>query len=181
MRHVYKCQCKLYRYRLWRTWDKDKPPMVFVMMNPSTADEMHDDPTIARCQGFAQRDGFGGVEIFNVFPLRSTDPKGLLDGIAGPFADENERTLQAIPATVFNEPKKLPAIVVAWGVRVGGRKLVEHYRKAASIVNAASVMIGSHVCCLGTTKDGSPRHPLYVHGDTKLVPWDAVSYLKEKE
>src|SRR5690606_14314462 len=69
--------CGTYRYRLWRIWDTDKPLLLWIMLNPSTADDKQLDPTCARCQKWAQTWGYGGFMVANVFALRSTDPKGL--------------------------------------------------------------------------------------------------------
>lgn len=68
--------CRRYRYRLWRTWG-DAAPAVFVMLNPSTADEIENDPTVERCERRARAMGFGGLRVANIFSLRSTDPTAL--------------------------------------------------------------------------------------------------------
>ena len=70
--------CKKYRYSLTRIWDEDKPNVMFVMLNPSTADEKNDDPTIRRCINFAKDFGAGGIYVVNLFPLRATNPNELL-------------------------------------------------------------------------------------------------------
>jgi hypothetical protein len=72
--------CRTYRYRLWRQWDADLAPVVWVMLNPSTADESADDPTIRKCIGFAQRWGYGGIEVVNLYAYRSPDPRQLKKG-----------------------------------------------------------------------------------------------------
>jgi hypothetical protein len=149
--------CGAYRYRLWRVWNDCLPLMVFVMLNPSTADADVDDPTVRRCMGFARRDGFGGIEVLNVFALRSTDPKHLL-AHSDPGGPENEAyLLGASKASTFGR------LVVAWGREIGTKRLAKHYGSARAICRAQSAF------CLGLTKDGHPRHPLYVPGDEPLV------------
>ena len=82
-----------YRYRLWRRWDRSRAVVAFVMLNPSTADAMHDDPTIRRCVGFARAWGFGGVDVVNLFALRATDTRALRKA-ADPIGPANDRHLR---------------------------------------------------------------------------------------
>ena len=89
---------RAYRYTLHRIWDKDKPLCGFIMMNPSTADENHLDPTLKRCKYFAREWDYGGMAIANIFALRSTDPKGLLE-VADPIGPENDAAI----LSVYNE------------------------------------------------------------------------------
>ncbi len=165
--------CKVYRYALHRIWDRTKPLMVFVMMNPSTANDVDDDPTIRRCMSFAKREGYGGISVKNVFALRSPYPKSLLE-IDDPFGPENEQHLlnACLDARVlvpnvegWPEAKAWPKIVVAWGNRFGGARLEKWYDKAVDALR------GLTVYCLGTNAGGEPKHPLYVHGKTPLIPW----------
>src|SRR5687768_16866498 len=81
--------CRTYRFELWRIWDEDGPKLNVIGLNPSTADENLDDPTIRRCIGFARDWGFGGLVMTNLFAYRSTDPKGLaaVDDPVGPNND----------------------------------------------------------------------------------------------
>jgi len=67
----------LYRWRLWRLWDASRPRLLWVLLNPSTADARDDDPTLRRCVGYAVRWGYGAVDLVNLFALRSTDPRAL--------------------------------------------------------------------------------------------------------
>jgi hypothetical protein len=75
-------ECRTYRYALWRIWDQTVPYAMFIGLNPSTADESNDDPTLTRCMGFAKSWGYGGVCMANLFALRSTDPTALKTVIA---------------------------------------------------------------------------------------------------
>lgn len=145
-------QCGRYRYRLDRRW-ADGPTCGFVMLNPSTADATEDDPTIRRCIGFAKREGCGALTVVNLFPFRATKPADLwaTDPLIriGPAQGEVEFH-QAIRGSDL--------IVAAWGADTRG---AEHW-----IVHRW----GKQMLCLGKTKNGQPRHPLYVKGDTPLVP-----------
>lgn len=80
-----------YRYQLSRCWDETKPRILFIMLNPSTADANIDDPTIRRVISFAKSWGYGGVYVGNLFAFRSTDPKGLKQ-IADPVGENNMST-----------------------------------------------------------------------------------------
>jgi hypothetical protein len=151
--------CGRYRYHLWRRWDSSLPVMVFVMLNPSTADASQDDPTIRRCIGFAKRDGFGAISVRNVFALRATNPRELLT-VADPFGPENEDCL-----INSRRVSMMTRLVAAWGSKIGGKRLLGYYQRAA----VACAINQSY--CLGVTKDGDPRHPLYLRNDAPLVRW----------
>jgi hypothetical protein len=143
-----------YRYRLWRVWNDALPRVAFVLLNPSTADADRDDPTIRRCVGFARAWGFGGVEVVNLFAYRATHPADLrrcaaADG-GDPVGPENDAHL----AAVFSAAG---LVVAGWGVH--GSLLGR-----AAAVRAAGLLPASAVC-LGCTKSGEPRHPLYVRAD----------------
>lgn len=142
--------CRRYRYTLSRTWDAASPPLVFIGLNPSTADETTDDPTIRRCIGFARRDGFGGIVMLNLFALRSTDPAALSDASdpVGPWNDDQ----------IFAACKGR-TVVAAWGVHgtLRGRDKV-----------VRRLLAGVDLRCLGRTKEGNPRHPLYLRADAPL-------------
>lgn len=150
--------CGTYRYTLSRQWGNRSPTTCllrkagFIMLNPSTADAEIDDPTIRRCIGFAKAWGKDGVDIVNVYALRSTDPKALWQH-NDPVGPENDRYIQ--DWVHYCSP-----IVAAWGAHAKP----ERVQRVLEIVRAHSVPL----YCLGTTKAGAPRHPLYVKGDTQL-------------
>lgn len=151
-------ECRCYRYRLWRSWGDRDHRVVFVGLNPSTADEARDDPTIRKCIGFAKRWGFGALDMVNVFAWRSTDPRGLL-AAADPVGPDNDESLRA----AFDGAHR---IVWAWGrhnSRV--RELV-----AGRVGRAGwfSVARGCEVGTLGRAQDGSPRHPLMLAYTTRF-------------
>lgn len=151
--------CERYRYHLWRVWDDEKPILVWIMLNPSTADAEKDDPTIRRCIAFAKRDGYGGVSIRNVFAYRATDPREL-EKVVDPFGPEN-----AMALLDCRRVSLLTRLVAAWGCTVAKLRRADAYKHAR---NAAAM---NRAYCLGKTKHGDPKHPLYVRGDAPLVPW----------
>ena len=146
-----------YRYKLWRTWDYDLMPTAWVMLNPSTADATADDPTIRRCMAFSRRWGAGGIIVVNLFALRATAPAELLRAArAGidPIGPENDRhLLDVFPAC--------DVIIAAWGAHAMAKD------RAKAVLPL--VPENMELSCLGTTKDGYPRHPLYVSADFPLI------------
>lgn len=148
--------CGKYRYRLTRQW-ADGPLLTFVMLNPSTADDDIDDPTIRRCMAFARRENMGGICVVNLFAFRATKPKAL-DLADNPYGEGN---YAALGDTLGEAP-----VIVAWGAHLRadnpGRAYCQRAKRA-----------GVSLSCLGRTKMGSPRHPLYVRGDQSLEPYTA--------
>jgi hypothetical protein len=148
-------ECGRYRYRLRRTWLPELPPVLWIMLNPSTADAATDDPTIRRCMRFAQRwGGFGGLEVCNLFALRSTDPKALRQA-ADPVGPDNDRA-------ILEASKAAGCVVVAWGA--GGE-----LKGRGRIVARALSFVRADLVCLGRTQRGHPLHPLYVPYETELI------------
>lgn len=149
--------CGRYRYQLTRYWGNGYF-LPFVMLNPSTADASNDDPTIRRCMEFARREGFGGIVVSNLCAWRSPSPDDL-DKASDPIGPLNVDYLRGLAraAAIAKAP-----IVCAWGVHGAGRGDVE--------TRGLFVGEGARLVCLGKTAAGHPRHPLYVKGDTPLVP-----------
>lgn len=148
----------VYRYDLVRQWG-DGNRVCWIMLNPSTADEDNDDPTIRRCIGFSQSWGFGSLVVVNRYALRTTHPRLLREHMdpRGPLND----------GFIANHLRDAELAVVAWGAfHVGGV-----FPVTGSPVNEIARRIQKSLFCLGTTKDGSPRHPLYVKGDTSYRPY----------
>ncbi len=138
-----------YRYSLERSWG-DAPRVGFVMLNPNRADEVSDDPTIRRCIGFAKFWGYGGLEVVNLFACRAKTPN-LLKQVNDPIGKENDRA-------ILNLANRVELIVVAWG---NWGTLRGRDRTVIQLLNSHSTLY-----CLGTTKLGQPRHPLYLKSDT---------------
>lgn len=141
---------RMYRYELWRWWEKSKPFVMFIGLNPSTADETNDDPTVRRCIGFAQDWGYGGLCMVNLFALRATDPKVMLDFVKSVGPDNDEHLIMV--------SDKAGKIIAAWGNHGS------HRNRDKEIMAFIPDMF-----CLGITKKGNPKHPLYLKKDTDLV------------
>lgn len=154
---------RLYRYALTRdlqTMDRVGPAttVAFLMLNPSTADEKVNDPTIRRCLGFATAWGFCHLTIVNLFAWRSTDPRALA-ACADPTGPHNDGHIK-------RAAKSAGLVVAAWG---GDRIAVARGRS----IRAQLEREGVELHHLGLTKHGHPRHPLYLRGDTKPTRWEA--------
>lgn len=147
-------QCGRYRYSLSRAWADGRGMMTFVMLNPSTADASLDDPTIRRCIGFAKREGLGSLRVVNLFGLRSADPSALAEA-DDPTGPENWRY-------VGEAMDDAETIVCAWGAHPFASK------NSYSLQMTAGKM---RMVCLGKTKGGHPRHPLYVPSAQPLEPF----------
>jgi hypothetical protein len=144
-----------YRYSLTRGWDTEKPKVVFIMLNGSTADAANDDPTLRRCISFAKDWGYGSLEVVNLFGYRTTLPSELKRA-EYPVGPENDKYIVAAI-------KKAQTVVVAWGTH--GIYLKRNY-KVIQLLAEHNV----RPLCLGKTKDGHPKHPLYIKANTLPVP-----------
>lgn len=140
--------CRLYRYTLDIVWDDTKPLAAFIGLNPSTADEVKDDPTVRRCRGFAEQWGCGGMRMLNIFAYRATLPADM-QAVEDPVGSENDLQIPLIGCTGPH--------VACWGIH--GKHLG---RGAAVLQNLSGLQ------CLGRTANGSPKHPLYLPGATQL-------------
>ena len=142
-----------YRYRLDRWWS-EKPSLVVCMLNPSTADAMLDDPTIRRCVRFAEREGCGGLKVVNLMAFRATDPKICL-AQEDPYGPLNDSYLEdAIRTSGIG-------VVCAWGTKAP-REAVDR---------AMEIFKAGYLRCFGRTKEGHPRHPLYLRSEELLIPF----------
>lgn len=142
-----------YRYRLWRTWDVAKPTLAFIMLNPSTADETQNDPTIRRCIGYARKWGYGKLVVGNLFAVRTPDPAKLYDYF-DPVGPENDDHLQEI----CDDANK---VIAAWGTHGGLGDRGQH----------VTMDLDAELYALDTTKEGHPVHPLYQPKDAKPEPF----------
>lgn len=141
-----------YRYRLWRIWDDSAPRILFIMLNPSTADELDNDPTVERCERRAAAWGFGSVEVVNIFAYRATSPEEMKKQTDPVGKDNDFHILQAV--------QDADMIVCAWGVH---GKYLQRTDQVIDMLGTRSYTL----YCLGVTSDGAPRHPLYVGYDVK--------------
>lgn len=140
----------VYRYELSRRW-ADGPAATFIMLNPSTADATLDDPTIRKCIGFAKRWKMGGIFVVNLFALRSTNPDALKTHV-DPVGIENG-------VVIHDAVVRSRVVIVAWGTK---GNLMNRDDKIIELLE----MVGRDPLCLGITKGGFPKHPLYVSYET---------------
>lgn len=144
--------CRTWRYALWRTWSDGDGHVMFIGLNPSTADETNDDPTVRRCIGFARAWGYGGIYMLNLFAFRATDPRSMKAAPA-PIGPENNRFLR-----MYYEEAGIA--IAAWGAHGA-------FMRRDELV----ALLLPQLHCLGTTKDGHPRHPLYLRSTERPVPY----------
>ena len=138
----------VYRYQLWRQWDKAKEFVTFIGLNPSTANATQDDPTIRRVIRFAASWGFGGVYMVNLFAFVSTDPTVLLQ-------DQEEKIGPKNDWAIADAVARSKRVIFAWGsFNVNGRDqvIINKYPQGEALL---------------VNQDGTPRHPLYVPGNVK--------------
>jgi hypothetical protein len=132
-----------YRYALWRVWSQVRPPLMFIGLNPSRATALVSDPTVTRCMTRAQREGYGGLLVGNLFALVSTDPQSLLNG-GDTIGEETDAYLRQMI-------EKAERVLCGWGsfkpVRI----------RAATVRSMIK-----EPYCLGVNADGQPKHPLYI-------------------
>ena len=146
---------------------KDWRSILFIMLNPSTADDKVEDPTIRRCIGFALQTGHAEMGVVNLNPRRATDPTKLK-----PTEQQDRMYNLHVVASAMNWAS---TIVLAWGSLDNLRRPAWHMAHAeASLTTEAAWGSGKGPWCLGQCKNHQPRHPLFVRGDTPLQPYDAV-------
>lgn len=151
--------CGKYRYALTRIWTPDGRRLLYIMLNPSTATELANDPTIERCERRARALGYGGFRVCNLFALRETDP-ARLKRARRPEGPDNAAQLGLALDWADD-------VLCAWGVhgayRDQGNRLSDLLRKC-----------DKPQLILGLTKEGHPRHPLYISYEIQPVPWERV-------
>lgn len=152
--------CKKFRYSLTRIWDDSKPRVLFIMLNPSTADAEKEDPTIRRCIGFAKDWGYGGLYVVNLFALRATNPKELL---TAPFVVgvENEKWIRRMSSLAH-------LVVCAWG----NSSIVSKLQKRLDPNWKPLSWINKPLHYLELSNDGTPKHPLYLPKNVTPKPYE---------
>lgn len=140
--------CRKYRYLLWRDLGKGEGTLAFLCLNPSTADELTNDPTVERCITRATTMGFRRFEMLNLFAWRSTDPKGLIVCPQDPIGPEND-------TAIMDSARQARMLVCAWGT---ASPLIP---KRAGVIVAALNDAGVKLHALKIGKTGQPHHPLY--------------------
>ncbi len=152
--------CERYRYSLTRVWDAGGKRALFVMLNPSTATEVQNDPTVERCERRARALGFGAFRVTNIFAWRDTDPRAMrrADDPVGP---END-------AAILDGVAWADQVIAAWGTHGA------HLGRGPA-VEALLRGTGQPLYHLGLTKDGHPKHPLYIAYARQPEPWGPES------
>lgn len=146
-------ECRNYRYALWRIWDESKPLVMFIGLNPSTANEASDDPTIRRVKSMAKTWGYGGVYMMNLFAWVTAYPeelKSCIDPIGGNIE------------WLYRISQRCDKVVFAWG------NFKEAEQRAKEVATTFPNAYALHV-----NKNGSPKHPLYVKSDVIPVPYNS--------
>lgn len=149
-----------HRYLLWRVWDSSLPPIAFIGLNPSTADEIINDRTVSRCIDYAHRWGAGGLLMLNIFGYRSTYPKDLYTH-PEPIGSEMDAYLLA---TI----EQVPLVVSACGTH---GKYLDRWQQVMSLLQAHCTYLQQQgkpvpkLCYLDRNQDGTPKHPLYQKAD----------------
>jgi hypothetical protein len=156
--------CGRYRWWLERQWAPERPRLLFIGLNPSRADGQRDDPTLRRLLGFAERWGYGALEVLNLFARIGPSP-ALLHRAADPVGADTDAWIQARLAA---QPEA--ALWLGWGNR-GSWACRDQAVLALLQTWLAAESTGRPCLCLGVTASGRPRHPLYLPGDLQPQPW----------
>lgn len=144
---------RIYRYVLSREWDERKPYVMFIGLNPSTADENADDPTINKCINFAKNWGYGGIYMLNLFAFRTTYPDVLFTA-EEPIGNENDQYLEEYAM-------KVDKIICAWGNN-GDFK-----NRSQTVKNSLEKLY-----YLKMNKTDEPAHPLYLAVSSEPMKWN---------
>lgn len=149
--------CRKYRYAIWRNWNESIPRALIIGLNPSTADENNDDPTILRCMRFAKSWGYGGVSVANLFAYCATLPR-VMRSINDPRGKDNDIWISKLASDAA-------IVVAAWG-------------NDGNYLNRSREIQGkiSNLYCIKINKNGEPAHPLYLKSDLKPVPFIIASH-----
>ena len=141
-----------YRYVLSRIWDSDKAMVTIIGLNPSTADEYTDDPTITRCINFAKSWGYGGIYMLNLFAYRATKPVDMFNENE-PIGLENNRY-------IIEYASKTDKVICAWGNHGS------YMKRSQDILNQID-----NAYYLKLNKSGEPAHPLYLNSELNPIPF----------
>jgi len=153
--------CESYRYVLTRTWDASAPRALYVMLNPSTATEVQNDPTVERCERRSRALGFGGFRVTNIFAYRATDPK-VMRAQTDPTGPANDDAIGQSATDWIRDGAD--RVICAWGTHGA------HLDRGPA-VEALLRRTGRPLWNLGLTKAGHPKHPLYIAYDEQPRPW----------
>jgi len=148
--------CRRWRYLLWRSWDAARPAANFIMLNPSTADELKLDPTCSRARDYSERWGYGALIVTNVFAWRATDPADM-KATADPVGPGNNRA-------IVRAAKEAALVVCAWGNHAA------HLERSARVKDLLA-RAGVRLHALRVNAGGEPAHPLYLPGSLRPASW----------
>lgn len=151
--------CEAYRYSLTRVWDDTGPRAAFIMLNPSTATEVQNDPTVERCERRARALGFGAFRVLNIFAYRATDPRDMRRA-TDPVGPEND-------AAILECLSWADKVICAWGTHGA------HLDRGPAVHRMLTER-GTEMFHLGLSKAGHPKHPLYIGYAVQPVRWDAA-------
>jgi hypothetical protein len=146
--------CRRWRYLLWRRWDETKPVANFLMLNPSTADEVQLDPSCTRARRYAERWGYGALIVTNLFGWRATDPDEMKSA-RNPVGRANDRAILAAA-------REAAIVVCAWG---------NHGAHLARSAHVKKLLEGRALHHLRLNASGEPAHPLYLPGSLRPLRW----------
>jgi hypothetical protein len=152
--------CERYRYALTRVWDPTGQKALFIMLNPSTATEYQNDPTVERCERRARTLGFGAFRVTNIFAWRDTDPKKMR-AASDPVGPQND-------VVILDSLAWADRVIAAWGTH--GAHLQRGPQMEALLRYADGPLWH-----LGLTKDGHPKHPLYIGYAVQPVVWNVAN------
>ena len=150
-------ECERYRYSLTRVWDDGGKRVHFVMLNPSTATEVQNDPTVERCERRARALGFGSFTVTNIFAWRDTDPRAM-KAASDPIGPAND-------AAILKASQTADQIIAAWGTHGA-------HRDRGAAVKMLLNSVGKPLFHLGLSKAGHPKHPLYIAYTQQPQLWD---------
>jgi hypothetical protein len=149
--------CRRWRYLLWRRWDEAKPAANFLMLNPSTADELKLDPSCTRARLYAERWGYGALIVTNLFGWRATDPEQM-KSVRDPVGRGNDRAILAAA-------REAALVVCAWGNHGAHRERSRQVRRLLEEIDLHALRING---------SGEPAHPLYLPGALAPVQWKEI-------
>lgn len=148
--------CERYRYLLTREWAPTQGRALFIMLNPSTATEVQNDPTVERCERRARALGFGGFRVCNIFAYRATDPR-VMRAAADPVGPDNDKA-------IMDSMPWADRVICAWGTHGA------HLDRGARVATMLRTT-GVELFHLGLSKAGHPKHPLYIGYAVQPVAW----------
>jgi hypothetical protein len=146
--------CRRWRYLLWRRWDESKPAANFLMLNPSTADELKLDPSCTRARVYAEQWGYGALIVTNLFGWRATDP-GEMKAARNPVGRGNDRA-------ILRAARESAIVVCAWG---------NHGAHLGRSQQIKRLLRNTKLHVLRVNGAGEPAHPLYLPGRLEPLPW----------